>query len=76
MNYNFIPNSNPLTIMYASPYTMTKTIDKSLPRKDLGVTSFRTIEGQTLDKSERLNYANFAKSKHFNMSGPSKYFSL
>ena len=38
-------------MMYASPYTMTKTIDKSLPRKDLGVTSFRTIEGQTLDKS-------------------------
>ena len=53
---------------------MANTIDnnKSLPRKDLGVSSFRTIEGQTLDKNDRLNYANFSKSKHFNMSGPSK----
>lgn len=40
--------------------------------KDLASTSFKTLNAKVFDKQTRLEYANFSKGAHFNISGPCK----
>jgi len=54
-----------------SPYIA--NTDKNSVR-DKGVTTFNTLEGKYLDKSQRDDQSNYSKQAHFNINGRSSKF--
>ena len=56
-----------------SPY-VTNTDKNSV--RDKGVTTFNTLEGKDLDKSQRNDQSNYSKQAHLNISGRSSKLQL